>query len=380
MRMRSNYRQNTALKILKMIVYRVIRQREMTDFLAHDPSFAGAGPIAISQIRGASHAANPQAEAEDVLLLLAEEDGLLVGYLGALPNRLQGKVGEERFAWLSCLWIDPNMRGRGLAKSLLEQMYTAWSGRLMITEFTPAAKGLYDKSGYFQDLAQPKGLRLYLYSPLAKVLPKKDPKKWRPYLPLFNLLEQLSFGPQNMRMLFLAKGKYRCESDKNWRPEANKLLSEQKEGFLRGPKDFDWILNYPWLQEGPEDEAAKRYYFSSKAQSLDNGYLYFYEGQTLKAAVLYLLRDGHLRLPYVFMPQADASELIRALLFWMRQKRVIYLTTYQEQLVEALQAKKWPFLGSRPQARHYIITHPLAKTLGDQPFPIQDGDGDAAFT
>lgn len=362
-----------------MIAYRLIRQREMSDFLAHDPSFAGAGPIAISQIRGASHTANPQAEAEDVLLVLAEEAGRLVGYLGALPNRLQGKVGEERFAWLSCLWIDPNMRGRGLAKSLLDQMYTAWSARLMITEFTPAAKGLYDKSGYFRDLAKPKGLRVYLYSPLAKVLPKKDPEKWRPYLPIFNLLEQLSFGPQNMRMLFIAKGKYRCESDKKWRSEANNLLDGQ-EGFLRGPKDLEWILKFPWLEEGTEDEETKRYYFSSKAKSLDNSYLYFYEGQALKAVVLYLLRDGHLRLPYVFLSDANAQELIRSLLFWMRQERVIYLTTYQPELVEALKAKQWPFLGRRPQERHYIISHPLAETLGARPFPIQDGDGDAAFT
>ena len=150
----------------------LIRHQELPVFI-ESPIFRSNAPLPISRRRAMSHFHNPRAEAQDTVLVLISENDTMLGYLGLLPDLLFINNREERIAWMSCIWVSPAARGKGIAKRLLGAAYEAWDGRLLATEFTGPAKQLYDKTGYFNALTSLHGQRFYLRSNLAFLLPPK---------------------------------------------------------------------------------------------------------------------------------------------------------------------------------------------------------------
>ena len=136
--------------------------------------------IPISRHRAWSHIRNPRVSEDDVILVLAMVEGKMAGYLGVLADYIYLNGQKEKAGWLSCMWVDPEVRGQGIAKKLLNRVLERWDNRILVTEFTPAAKGLYDRSQQFQDLKISEGLRGFLRFNLDELLPKKFPalEKW----------------------------------------------------------------------------------------------------------------------------------------------------------------------------------------------------------
>ena len=54
-----------------------------------------------------------------------------------------------RFAWLSGNCVDPEFRRKGFSTRLLQQAEALWDGRLMYTNYAPASKAVYDRTGQF---------------------------------------------------------------------------------------------------------------------------------------------------------------------------------------------------------------------------------------
>ena len=137
--------------------------------------------IAISKQRAMSHIRNPRAKADDLVLVLFYVEKEMVAYLGVFADDLHFSTGIEHVGWLSCMWVNPIMRGKGVAKTLINTVFKAWGYKILVTEFTPAAEGLYKRTGQFIDLAKPKGVRGYLRLNSAYLLSKKDSKwnKWK---------------------------------------------------------------------------------------------------------------------------------------------------------------------------------------------------------
>ncbi|NNE29335.1 MAG: GNAT family N-acetyltransferase, partial [Saprospiraceae bacterium] len=71
-------------------------------------------PITVHRAR--SHWSNPKVEEKHTLLILVEESAELIGYLGAMPVRVNDKIDA---GWLTCMWVSPKARGRGLAGKML---------------------------------------------------------------------------------------------------------------------------------------------------------------------------------------------------------------------------------------------------------------------
>ena len=157
-----------------MIEIRALNKAGLRDYLATKEFNAGAF-IPISSHRAASHINNPRATEKDIILLLAYAQDVLVGYLGILPDWIfEADGARHECGWLSCMWIDPSYRGRGISKNLVREALHHWDQKILVTEFTAAAKGLYDKVGAFKDLQTLKGIRLYRRLDLAKFLPPKN--------------------------------------------------------------------------------------------------------------------------------------------------------------------------------------------------------------
>ena len=90
------------------------------------------------------------------------------------------------------MWVNPNLRGRGIAKQLLQTAFEKWDHKILVTEFTPEAKGLYDRSQNFVDLKTNNGLRCYLRFDLQEIVPKKN-ERAVVLKPLLKIIDGISF-------------------------------------------------------------------------------------------------------------------------------------------------------------------------------------------
>lgn len=345
--------------------------------------------VAISKHRAVSHIRNPRALPNDLVLVLIYENAEMVAYLGVFADDLHFSTGIEHVGWLSCMWVNPIMRGKGIAKKLIQTVFEAWDYKILVTEFTPAAHGLYNRTGQFLDLAKPKGLRGYLRLNLAYLLPKKDPKwnKWRPILScidgLFNIPNswRLRLSAWNKLELKGTQFEYISELDE----ETWTFIQKQKSNELmnRGRADLNWLIQHPWLiSSALKDYNAERYHFSATDRFFTFLNIKIYNSNLeLIGFVILSIRGKNMKVPYVYCLEGAEEMVLKVIYKHMVDLKLDMLTVFQPLLLSAIKKGKMPFFKLRTFNRHYIIGKVLEKPLMATPdFVIQDGDADAAFT
>jgi GNAT superfamily N-acetyltransferase len=366
-----------------MIEIRTLDKAQLEAYI-HSDAYTNAPFLPISRHRALSHTRNPRVGSADVLLLLAYEENVLVGYLGALPDFIFNTQGEyEKCAWLSCMWIDERHRGKKIAQQLLQRCFEAWNYNILVTEFTEAAKKLYDKTGVFEDLKINTGIRLYLRSDFYKLLPPKKPlfDRYKPIFKVFDTLVNLIF---DLRFLFVRRKQYRTETIQAIDQEAEQFIKARQQGqiFRRGTVDLDWILQNPWILAGEEDEMSRRYHFSSVDKSFD-----FYamklrdENDRMIAFLVFAKRHKSLKLPYCYVDADHVKEVAGLIEEQLIKWHINTFTCFHPGLVDFFGQNDTIALFKKPVRRHYILSKVLKSFVGDtSQAVIQDGDADAAFT
>ncbi|MEM6347765.1 MAG: GNAT family N-acetyltransferase [Bacteroidota bacterium] len=342
--------------------------------------------LPISRHRALSHIANPRLQAEDVILLLAyNEENVLVGYLGVLPDEIFINGKHARGGWLSCMWVNPITRGQGIGGKLVAAALNAYDQRILVTEFTPAAKRLYDRAEAFVDLHQAVGLRGFLRFNTAKVLPRKKPlfQRLKPLLMLGDWLLNL---PNDLRVKL-----------KNYRPNLHweyvNELDDELENFLiarqnnqvfrRGQAEINWMLMQPWILSGPDqDDYSRRYHFSAVDERFDFMLLRLYRRTGELAGLLMLsVRNQHMKVPFLYVEEDLLPEVAKLIFKHMQQMKLNMLSVFHPALVAHIRANQHPFFHLRDLRRHYIIAKEFADDITAQgEIVIQDGDADCAFT
>ena len=342
--------------------------------------------VPITTHRAISHLHNTRTGSEDVLMIIAYENENMVGYLGVLADRIYNIQGEEyKCGWLSCMWVNPILRGKGIAKQLLATAFKTWSDHILVTEFTPEAKGLYDRSQNFNDLRTNEGLRCYLRFNLHEVLPKKN-EKYKRYATLLRLADTIANLPNAIRLGFYKTPKspsLQFTEVKEIDAELNDyILSKSQNSFeRRDADDLNWIISYPWLIESGPTEESRRYHFSSVAHRFENICVTIRDNGKLKGFLHLTIRDGHLKVPYAYFEIENLSDVIGYIYGIMLARKLNMLTIFHKDIVAYLTSNATPFIYKRNIKRNYIITKALDAHFSDNgKLVIQDGDADCAFT
>jgi GNAT superfamily N-acetyltransferase len=354
--------------------------------LINSGAFRTMPVIPISTHRAISHIHNPRADREDTLMIIAYEDNEMVGYLGVLADRIYTLSGEAlKCGWLSCMWVNPALRGKGIAKQLLATAFKTWNDHILVTEFTPEAKGLYDRSGGFNDLRVNEGLRCYLRFNLHEVLPKKG-VKYKKYEPLLRIADMLANVPNSARLLF-----HNPKPNSRLQFEVIKQIDNDLDSYIRSKSknsferrtadDLHWITSYPWLVESPATEESKRYHFSSVADKFLNTNVKIKEGNRTVGYLLLTIRDSHLKVPYAYFEPEITKDVVQYIYGIMMSEKLNMLTIFHKDIVDHISSHSTPFIYQRHIRRRYIISKALDSHFsGRERLEIQDGDADCAFT
>jgi GNAT superfamily N-acetyltransferase len=344
--------------------------------------------VPISRHRAWSHIRNPRVSEDELILVLAMVNGKMAGYLGVLADSIYLNGEKEKAGWLSCMWVDPEVRGQGIAKQLLNRVLERWDNRILVTEFTPAAKGLYDRSGQFQDLKISEGLRCFLRFNLDELLPKKFPvlEKIKPVLSLKNSflnagneLRLKSWQPQYLTSEIQVKTV--AEIDE----KLAAFIAERQENQLekRSAADLNWLLKNPWLLPVSEDDGtSKKYHFSAFAEKFEYLPITISDKQNeLLGFVILAIRGHDLKVPYCYVDKENAGMVADVIIREMLQRKLRTLSVFHPELEAFFKQHPKPFIYLHPLKRHYIISKKFAEQLSRQTeVVIQDGDADCAFT
>lgn len=354
--------------------------------LVRAPGFESLPVVPISRIRAISHACNPRVKEEDVLLLAAFAGDEMTGYLGVLADDIYDAEGRPyHCGWLSCMWVNPELRGKGIARQLLAAAFESWGGNILVTEFTPEAKALYDRSGQFDNLCSSEGLRCYLRFNLHEVLPKKS-HRYLAIEPMLKLADAIANLPADLRLLFLKQTELSGitfeETDVIDQELSHLICTYHKTGFeRRNAAELNWILHYPWLRESGPDEESRKYHFSVVAKRFRNLCYKIKKNGELKGFLFLSVRDNHLKIPYAYFEEEFTVQVLQQIYALMRSFHLNMLTVYQPRLVSYLKTHQHPFLYLRTLNRNYIISKALSAHFSDKgSLSIQDGDADCAFT
>ena len=344
-------------------------------------------PVApISTHRAISHIRNPRAEPDDILLIIAYENDEMVGYLGVLADRIYNPSGESfKCGWLSCMWVNPILRGKGIAKQLLATAFKLWKDHILVTEFTPEAQGLYGRSGGFNHLRTNQGLRCYLRFNLHEILPKKH-EKYKRYTSLLRLADSIANVPVDLKLSYFPTPDHsslKFEQVRRLYADVNDYIISKSENSFerRDATDLNWIIEYPWLIESAPSEESRRYHFSSVSDRFLNVFVKMMKASEIVGFLHLTIRDNHLKVPYAFFEKENTRDVIEYIYSLMLTQKLNMLTVFHPELVSYISGSYSPFIYKRPIKRHYMISKVLdAQFSNKDNLLIQDGDADCAFT
>ncbi|WP_160139336.1 GNAT family N-acetyltransferase [Chryseobacterium sp. c4a] len=358
-----------------MIELKTFNRKELEDFVSSG-EFSKYDFLPITAHRAISQINNPKASDDQTLLILAFFEGKLAGYVGCFPDYFMVDGKKVHFAWLSTLYINPEFQKKRPAKKLLKKVFEEYNGQIAITEFTKEAEALYIIMGVF-DYAFPKrGKRYYFRTDAAGIIPEKKPQT-KIGKPLFYTLDAIANSLISIKNLSVGKPNFKYEILDRADAESINFVAGFSEN--RNAEEINTFIDHPWILKGKKEE---KYYFSSFAEVFTYFWVKIYnDSGELTACLLLQIRNGYLKIPYLFSNN-DYDRIVRFLSYFIIENKIKGFTCYHLQLNEAIShSSVFPKIYERDSKREYLFHKELLQNLPETFNPhFQDGDGDCMMT
>lgn len=359
-----------------MIQLKTFNKKQLKDFVLSG-KFKEYDFLPITEHRALSHIHNPKATDEQTLLILAFYEGRLAGYLGCFPDCFELDEKVIKYAWLSTLYVSEEFRGKRIAKRLLEKAIEKYEGHIAITEFTKEAEAFYNIMDVFEYILPKKGKRFYFNTDLATVLPDKKPKT-KVLKSFFSLLDSTANSVISMKNILVRKPDFKFEILDCIDGESADFIDSFQN--RRSTGEINLFIKHPWVLTGEKKD--EKYLFSSYAETFKYFWIKVYDHQnSLITCSLLLLRDGYLKIPYLFS-KSDTGCFIDFLSYFIVKNKIKALTSYQAELNKEIKHSKiFPKIYERDFERRYMFHKQLIQSLpeGFNPY-YHDGDGDCMMT
>ncbi|PIF44629.1 acetyltransferase (GNAT) family protein [Chryseobacterium sp. 52] len=359
-----------------MIQLKTYNRKQLQEFISSG-DFRKYDFLPITKQRAESHCKNPNASHEQILLILAFYEEKLAGYVGCFPDHFIIDGKEFTYAWLSTLYVSNEFRGKRIPKTLLKKVFEEYKGRIAITEFTREAEALYTIMGVFEDVFPKDGKRYYFRTDAAKMIPEKKPGT-KIMSPLFQMADAAANSLISLKNSTIKKPGFRFEILGEIDTESSDFISKFQS--RRKADEINLFIKNPWVLESEKKE--DQYLFSGFARVFKYFWVKVYDdNNTLTACSLLLLRDGYLKIPYLFS-KSGTDRFIDFLSYFIVKNKVKALTSYQQELNEKIAGSTvFPAIYERDFKREYLFHKQLLSDLPDNFDPeYQDGDGDCMMT
>jgi len=350
-----------------------IKIKELSE-LIYSEWYKNSEHLPISPERVISQIHNPFAHSEDEVLYLLLKDNILVAYRLVLPSY----VGDQKMAWLSCVWVHPNHRRKGYGVQLTKLALEFWNNKMLGTNFTPESRTMYQDKLHFSTSTILKGNRYYNQLYLSELLPKKKPiLRWiKPILLTVDFI-----GNQYLKR----KKKINIDSQISIQrlefidKESLEFIApyQTKEQSSRTKEEWDWIVKYPWVVQGSQNSISKRYHFSNRSNSFDFHLYKVFKNKNLIGCLWITIHDGFLKTPYLYFKKENTNYILKLIIKLAQENNVKAITTFDVNLNQLMTQEKKYFHHQKSITRHFLSSKGLK--ISNERF-FKEGDGDSVFT
>lgn len=338
----------------------------------------------LTVLRAISQFHNPRAIPNDIALIFASENDELIGLAGLLPEFINGQP-ENKASSNTCWWVHPE-KGKKLAFPLFMKAFALCGQRMFMTDCTPHTISILKETNWFEIPDITPGIRGFLIFNLHELIPAKLPST-RKLKPLLKLADQM------INFLIVPYKKLLWSRVMRTLPEVEYLNSldqelhtfienhSQNEFIRRTGKDLEWILKFPWIIGSNTDQSITQveYPFSHIVGSFEQYFVKITTSNQMIGLLLISVRDGHMKVPYVYFQEKDAQMVLKVIYQQALLKNVVTLTVFNPVLVNMMDSVVHPFIFKKKIKRLVAISKNLFDDYQKYPL-IQDGDGDIVFT
>ena len=341
---------------------------------------------AISKHRLTAHYNNPNLDDDDIVLLLAINDDEVVGYMGVFIDIIHHNQNAQKIGWLSTWWVHPKTKGQGIGRLIFNTMYEELNGKIGVSQFTPSAKRIYDKSGYFMSLKNNDGYKFVLRSNLGIVLPLVN-AKYKKVGRLLNTLDRTINAFVNVKVTFQQKSVQ--GSLKNIRLKYVNSIDKKLEDFIndhsehhlsrKTPSFFNWLKSNKWVESAPVKGLVncENYQFSMYAKHFDFYYVEIYENNRLVGFVILQKRDGVLKVLFSYYLPSVSKKVAKIVLLHACKLNIQEIICYDQGINDGLKGSLL-FLYKRKKVKASIISKSFEIVSFDD-YELNFGDGDCCF-
>jgi hypothetical protein len=307
--------------------------------------------------------------------------------MGLFIDKININGSIEKIGWLSTWWVHPKTKGTGIGREILNTMYSENNGKIGISQFTPSAKRVYDKSGYFTTLKESKGVKAVLRSNLQFVIPTIFPKT-KKAASFFNTIDhffnffinfKLSF---QKRIIFNKLENISIEYVNNIDNLTLNIINQFNKNDIsfKGKDFFEWLKAYYWVQKAPllSLTNANKYEFSIYDKEFDFSLIKVLKDNDCIGFVVFQKRNYVCKVLFTYFDaskySADISNLIKLQSINDGIREII---CYDEAICQNFK-KSSLFLYKTNKIKQSIISKQFNKTDFEN-VRVNFGDGDCSF-
>lgn len=369
-----------------MIALKKVYKKDIPGLL-HDKAFWKHSFLSISKHRLYAHLKNPNSDDTDIVLILAYLNDELVGYMGVFTDKIILGNTERKIGWLSTWWVHPKTKGTGIGREILNGMYAENNGMIGISQFTPSAKRVYDKSGYFTALKNNSGIKAVLRSNLSFVIPALYPKAPKTGF-IFNTLDRFLNFFINAKLSFQKRSI--AKRLKNIRLEYLNVLDDETMAVInqfnksdisiKNADFFEWLKAYNWVQQAPllEFTQKDRYEFSMYDREFELSFIKIIKEDQCIGFVVLQKRNYVSKVLFTYydssLHTATVSDIIKLQNIQQNTREII---CYDEAICNNLR-KSGVFIYKTKKNKAAIISKAFNETDFEN-YRMNFGDGDCCF-
>lgn len=345
--------------------------------LLQEPGFWQLDNLPFTKLRLAQYLANPIAEDDDILWLMAFINERIVGYLGVIPDRIKIDDQVDKFGWPTSWWIDPEHRGSGLADRLMQRLAELYP-RMAANSGTPRALEKLQQSGLMQIYGK-RPRTWYFLNLNASVLHdfKRDGKLVMDILPVLRLIGS-TISKFRLKKWLATSAAPVLKVDLLDKPDIGALVTLkdlwQNDFTYKDATSFVWQNSNPAFAPRLKGvESLKSTYFGNNGYHNMSFQVLLHHGDKPVGWLSMVISDGVLKLPFIYLKPGYERGLLDLLAKICLSNGVDVIYSQSSSLLEQMDKHGFPCLFRKSYKMKLLISKSLAALPKGR--ILQDGDG-----
>lgn len=340
--------------------------------------------VPLSKKRILSYLSNPRKNDALPVLYLAFSEDRLIGFRSVLQDKIEKKSGSlDSIIWISGSWTHPDFRKKGISRKIFDEVSKDYNQNIFITNYGSMSYSLYSKRQDLYNFKFLDGHRLYYRLNLSEILPPKSRFFYNIKIPL-EIFDKIGNFILDMRFHFYKKYKNTNIQKAEFNEEFKEFIYNHNQNslFKRNVEEFNWILDYPWVEQREEDDFIdKKYHFTTSAKRFYQKAVVYRKDEKINGFLFYSVKNEVLKIHYLFVDSELELDVFSSyILNIIRQEKISLVILTDERFIQKLK-KKGGFIYSKSWKKGFFVGK---KLLEDYPEitekEIYMGDGDTIFT